>query len=113
MEQKITINVNSTYKYLQFWNGIFNLTVTELKVLSALVDTAVILGEVSICSAKVKKEAAKVIGQADFNTLNNYVKKMKDKGAIKKDGKNYKLNRLLDLSTKKVEVNINWKDERR
>ena len=113
MEQKITINVNSTYKYLQFWNGIFNLTVTELKVLSALVDTAVILEEASICSAKVKKEAAKVIGQADFNTLNNYVKKMKDKGAIKKDGKNKKLNRLLDLSTKKVEVNINWKDEQR
>ena len=29
MEQKITINVNSTLKYLQFWNGVFNLTVQK------------------------------------------------------------------------------------
>ena len=106
MNQKITINVNSTYKYLQFWNGIFNLTTTELKVLAALVDTSNILEDPSICSAKVKKEAAKVIGQSDFNTLNNYVKKMKDKGAIIKDGKNYRLNRLLNLDADMVEVNF-------
>ena len=31
---------------------------------------------------------------------------MKDKKAIRKDGKNYILNRLLNLDTKKVEVNI-------
>ena len=82
MEQKITISVNSTYKYLQLWNGIFNLTSTELKVL----------------------------GLSDFNTLNNYVKKMKDKKAIRKENKNYILNRLLDLETVKVEVNINWNE---
>ncbi len=38
MEQKITINVNSTLKYLQFWNGVFNLTTTEVRVLATLVD---------------------------------------------------------------------------
>tara|TARA_R100000231_G_scaffold118074_1_gene88195 strand:- start:186 stop:533 length:348 start_codon:yes stop_codon:yes gene_type:complete len=112
MEQKITIKVNSTLKYLQFWNGVFNLTSTEVKVLAALVDAAAILEDPSICSAKVKKAAAKVLGLADFNTLNNYVKKMKDKRAIRKDGKNYILSRLLNLDTKKVEVNINW-DERK
>ena len=111
MEQKITINVNSTLKYLQFWNGVFNLTSTELRVLSALVDTAKVLEDPNVCSAKVKKEAAKVLGLSDFNTLNNYVKKMKDKKAIRKENKNYMLNRLLDLETVKVEVNINWKDE--
>jgi|TARA_R100001463_G_scaffold30723_5_gene69879 hypothetical protein len=110
MEQKITINVNSTLKYLQFWNGVFNLTSTELRVLSALVDTAKVLEDPSICSAKVKKEAAKVLGLSDFNTLNNYVKKMKDKKAIRKENKNYILNRLLDLETVKVEVNINWNE---
>jgi len=110
MEQKITINVNSTLKYLQFWNGVFNLTSTELRVLSALVDTASVLEDSNICSAKVKKASAKVLGLSDFNTLNNYVKKMKDKKAIHKDGKNYILNRLLDLNTKKVEVNINWNE---
>tara|TARA_E500000318_G_scaffold107792_1_gene117577 strand:+ start:609 stop:944 length:336 start_codon:yes stop_codon:yes gene_type:complete len=111
MNQKITINVSSTYKYLQFWNGVFNLTSTELKVLATLVDTATILEDPSICSAKVKKEAAKALGNSDFNTLNNYVKKMKDKKAIRKDGKFYVLNRLLDVSTKKVEVNFNWTNE--
>ena len=108
MEQKITINVNSTYKYLQLLNGIFNLTSTELKVLAALVDAAAILEDINICSAKSKKAAARTVGQEDFNTLNNYVKKIKDKGAIKKSGKDYVLNRLLDQSTKKVEVNIKW-----
>lgn len=112
MEQKITINVNSTLKYLQFWNGVFNLTTTEVKVLSALVDAASVLEDPNICSAKVKKAAAKVLRLSDFNTLNNYVKKMKDKKAIRKDGKNYTLNRLLNLDTKKVEVNINWNNER-
>ena len=110
MEQKITINVNSTLKYLQFWNGVFNLTTTEVRVLATLVDSANILEDPNICSAKVKKAAANTLGLVDFNTLNNYVKKMKDKRAIRKEGKNYILNRLLDLSTKKVEVNINWNE---
>ena len=110
MEQKITINVNSTLKYLQFWNGVFNLTTTEVRVLATLVDSANILEDPNICSAKVKKAAAKSLGLVDFNILNNYIKKMKDKRAIRKEGKNYILNRLLDLSTKKVEVNINWNE---
>ena len=110
MEQKITINVNSTYKYLQLWNGIFNLTSTELKVLAALVDAANVLEDTNICSVKSKKAAARIVGQEDFNTLNNYIKKIKDKGAIKKSKKDYVLNRLLDQSTIKVEVNINWNE---
>ena len=59
MEQKITINVNSTLKYLQFWNGVFNLTTTEVRVLATLVDSANILEDPNICSAKVKKAAAR------------------------------------------------------
>ena len=48
----------------------------------------------------------------DYNTLNNYVKKFKDKKAIRKDGRNYLLSKLLDLGTKSVKININWTDER-
>ena len=108
MEKSITINVSSTYKFLQVWNGIFNLTSMELKVLAALVDSADTLDEASICSVKCKKSAATMVGQKDFNTLNNYVKKIKDKKAIRKDGKNYILNQLLDLKTKSIKININW-----
>lgn len=108
MEKKITINVNSTYKFLQVWNGIFNLTNMELKVLSSLVDCAAVLGDDNICSPDSKKAAAKVLGIKDYNTLNNYVKKFKDKKALRKEGKNYLLSKLLDLDTKSVKININW-----
>ena len=38
MKRKITVNINSTYKYLQLWNGIFNLTNKELEILSIFID---------------------------------------------------------------------------
>ena len=82
MNQKITIKVNSTYKYLQIWNGVFNLTGMELRVLAALVDCNDITKENNLCSSKNKQAAARVLGISDFNTLNNYVKKFKGKGAI-------------------------------
>ena len=31
MKRTITVNINTTYKYLQLWNGIFNLTDKELE----------------------------------------------------------------------------------
>ena len=37
-KKKITVNINSTYKYLQLWNGIFKLTEKELTILSAFID---------------------------------------------------------------------------
>ena len=87
MNQKITIKVNSTFKYLQLWNGIFNLTDMELKVLSNLVDCSQATNSKNICASENKKAAAGSLGIKDFNTLNNYVKKFKDKGAIRKEGK--------------------------
>lgn len=108
MKQKITISVNSTFKYLQLWNGIFNLTDMELKVLSILVDSQTVSEEDNLCSPKLKKVTANALGIKDPHTLNNYVKKFKDKKAIYKDGKNYKLNTLLNINTESVEININW-----
>jgi len=107
MEKKITINVNSTYKFLQVWNGIFNLTSMELKVLSSLVDCAAGLGDINICSPDSKKAAAKVLGIKDYNTLNNYVKRFKDKGVLNKNNNIYSLNPFLDPDTSFVEVIIN------
>tara|TARA_R110002167_G_scaffold235679_1_gene440902 strand:+ start:431 stop:775 length:345 start_codon:yes stop_codon:yes gene_type:complete len=110
MNQKITIKVNSTYKYLQIWNGVFNLTGMELRVLAALVDCNDITKENNLCSSKNKQAAARVLGISDFNTLNNYVKKFKGKGAIRKDGKNYVLNQLLNTDTNSVQINIQWEN---
>ena len=98
MNQKITIKVNSTFKYLQLWNGVFNLTDMELRVLAALVDCNQITEDKNLCTSKNKKAAASSLGIKDFNSLNIYVKKFMDKGAIRNDGKKYVLNQLLMFS---------------
>ena len=85
MTRKITVNIDSTYKYLQLWNGIFNLTNTELKVLSTFIDIEEITEDKNLCSIQNKKEVARNLGIKDPNTLNNYIKKFKDKRVITKD----------------------------
>ena len=33
--KKISVNIDTTYKYLQIWNGIFDMTNKELEILSS------------------------------------------------------------------------------
>jgi len=105
--KKITVNINSTYKYIQLWNGIFKLTDKELTILSIFIDVNIINNEVNLCSVKNKKEVSKLLGLKDYNTLNNYVKSFKDKGVVKKNKNTYKLNPFLHPDTDNVEININ------
>jgi hypothetical protein len=42
----------------------------------------------------------------DPNTLNNYIKKFKDKGVVRVKDNNYTLNNLLDPNTDTVEINL-------
>jgi hypothetical protein len=88
----IKIKAQTTFKYLSFFNGLFKLTENELKVLAALIDNTT---EVNLCSAANKKKIAELLEIKDHNTLNNYVKRLKDKKAILKDKANYKLNPML------------------
>ena len=106
-KKKITVNINSTYKYLQLWNGIFKLTDKELTILSSFIDVNNITEEVNICSVRNKKEVARMVGIKDYNTLNNYVKSFKDKGAMLKKDNIYKLNPFLYPDGDVVEVSIN------
>ena len=106
MTRKITVNIDSTYKYLQLWNGIFNLTNTELKVLSTFIDIEEITEDKNLCSIQNKKEVARNLGIKDPNTLNNYIKKFKDKRVITKDNGTYELNKLLNPDTNNIEINI-------
>ena len=46
------------------------------------------------------------MGIKDYNTLNNYVKKFKDKGAIILSNNTYKLNPFLNPDTDSVEITI-------
>ena len=51
-----------------------------------------------------------MVGISDHNTLNNYVKRFKDKGAMLKKMNIYTLNPFLNPDTGKVEVTIERKD---
>ena len=106
-KRKITVNINTTYKYVQLWNGIFDLTNKELSILSSFIDVNNITEEVNICSVKNKKQVANMVGIKDYNTLNNYIKRFKDKGAMLKNMNTYKLNPFLNPDTESVEVTIN------
>ena len=107
IKRKITVNIDSTLKYLQLWNGIFNLTDKGLQILSAFIDVQIITNEENLCSVRNKKEVARIVGIKDHNTLNNYIKIFKDKGDMKKEVNNYILNPFLDPNTESVEININ------
>ena len=106
-KRRITVNIDSTLKYLQLWNGIFHLTDKGLQILSTFIDVQSITEEVNLCSVRNKKEVARIVGIKDHNTLNNYIKRFKDKGAMKKEVNNYILNPFLDPNTESVEININ------
>tara|TARA_R100000808_G_scaffold7806_1_gene22516 strand:+ start:839 stop:1165 length:327 start_codon:yes stop_codon:yes gene_type:complete len=106
MKRKITVKIDSTIKYIQLWNGIFNLTDKEVQILSAFIDIQNITEEVNFCSVKNKKEVSRIVGIKDYNTLNNYIKRFKDKGAIRKKDNNYKLNPFLNPETDSVEIII-------
>ena len=106
-KKKITVNIDSTYKYLQLWNGIFNLTEKELQILSLFIDVNDVTEEVNICCVRNKKEVARMVGIKDHNTLNNYIKRFKDKGAMLKKMNIYQINPFLSPETDSVEVTIN------
>ena len=98
--RKINIKTNNTLKFLQVFNGILELTDTELRVLANLIDLS---ETVNLCSPANKKKVAELMEIKDHNTLNNYVKRLKDKGAIVQTKNGYELSPLL----KKEQVQIN------
>jgi len=106
IKRKITVKIDSTLKYLQLWNGIFNLTDKEIQILAAFIDIQGITNEDNLCSVRNKKEVSRIVGIKDYNTLNNYIKKFKDKGTILKKDSVYKLNPFLNPETNVVEINI-------
>ena len=92
MSRKIQINADTTFKYLQIFNGILELTDKELLILSKFIDLS---ETTNLCSAETKKKVASEVGISDPNTLNNYVKRLKDKGAITKNKNGYIVSQLL------------------
>ena len=107
-KKRITVKIDTTYKYVRLWNGLFNLTPKELRILSEFIDAnkEATLEMSNVCHVAIKKLVAKKLNIVDYNTLNNYVKRFKKKGVIIKKGKDYSFNKLLDPATASVEIFI-------
>ena len=103
---KIKINADTTIKQISIWNGIFDLTKKELEVLSNLIDAEELLQTDNIADIENKKIAAVNMGISDYNTLNNYIKRLKDKKVLVLKNNNYNLHPLLNLNTTHVEILI-------
>lgn len=100
----LQINVDSTLKYLQVFNGILELTNKELEILALLVD----LGEgEDLCSMHNKTVVAKELNISDPNSLNSYVKRLKDKNAIVNTPTGYKLHKTLQKYPESI-IKINY-----
>jgi len=113
-KKRITVKIDTTYKYIRLWNGLFNLTKKELEILATFVDANRDIGDKfeNACHVEIKKVVAKKLNITDYNTLNNYVKRFKKKGVILKKGKGYSLNKLLDPETSSVEILIKYGNNR-
>ena len=70
-----------------------------MTVLSNFIDLST---TVNLCSAENKKLVANAMGVKDPNTLNIYVKKLKDKGAIKKSKNGYSVSKILERNEKVI-----------
>jgi len=103
MTRKIKIKPTTTYQFLQVFNGILELTDKELEVLALFIDHS---STVNLCSAENKKVVAEKLDINNPNTLNIYVKRLKDKGAILKTGDGYEVAKLLERN-QQVIIEIN------
>lgn len=87
-QKRIGIKIRSTAHYIKLFNGVFNLTDTEIKILGAFIDEYKKIEEagldLNMFSTALKKKVAKRLGRDDFNTLNNYIKNLHDKGVLTK-----------------------------
>jgi len=97
--RKINIDTDSTLKFIQVFNGILELTDTEMQVLSSLIDNR---ETVNLCSPANKRKVAETLNIKDHNTLNNYVKRLKDKGAIVMTKNGYELSKLLNKEAAQI-----------
>lgn len=91
---EIKINTSNVLQYLQVFNGIFNLTDKELEILTLFVEVNT---SDNLYSIENKKIVAEKLNIEDPNTLNNYVKRLKDKGAIVLTDNKYKLTKVLTI----------------
>jgi len=96
MNQKvIKFKIGNPEHYLRLFNGIYNLTLSERKVLAEFILIHLTLKKMGIqkntFATDMKKRVARRLGKKNFNSLNTYLKAISDKGAIKRVDGGYEI----------------------
>ena len=105
----IKVTVKSTKQYLRILNGMFVLTDKELDVLAAFIDKQKVLAPtgISIFSTEAKKLIAAELDMEHFNSLNVYIKRLKDKRALIYND-TYKINPILLIEDEEEGIFFKW-----
>lgn len=98
--RRVNAPVSSIKQYLKLFNGIFELTDAELDVLTEFVRAEIKISNsedlnINAFSTDVKKSVADRLGKDNFNTLNTYIKRLKDKNAIQPTQQGYDIHPIL------------------
>jgi len=97
---RVNVKLLTTHSYLKFWNGMFQMTSKELRILEVLLDSP---GK--LCSKENRLASSGKLGVTAAVT-NTYIKRIKDKKALEKNDKGeYSLSKLLQKH-RSVEVRI-------
>lgn len=85
MKKRFKINPKSTMQYLEVFNGMLKLTNKEMQVLASFLDKHYQLKEHKIdpFSTEIRKQIAEELKMENADSINNYVKALKDKQAIR------------------------------
>ena len=109
--KQITVPINSLRDYIELFNGIFELTKSEINVLTEFLRIKLSLDksgkDVNAFSTEMKKRVAKKLNRDNFNSLNTYIKRLKDKGAIKPTNEGYSIHRILiPTNDNKIQITL-------
>tara|TARA_R100001244_G_scaffold110568_1_gene81728 strand:- start:325 stop:576 length:252 start_codon:yes stop_codon:yes gene_type:complete len=83
------------------------MTPKELSVLTLFLECAE--DYKNLCTLENKKCVALALGLKDKNTLNNYIKKLKDKNVFIFSRNCYTLNKFLNPKNGDVQISISWR----
>jgi predicted transcriptional regulator len=98
----ITLRNPSTLQYIKFFNGIFGMSDKELEYLAAMID-----GDGDFGSSNNRAHVAASMSVSK-TVVNTYVKRIKDRGAIKDEKGKYSLHKLLERNSQ-VDVVVSRK----
>lgn len=116
MAKKYSVKINRTEDYIDIFNGIFKLSKTEKEILAEFIDVYLSLRTSSLninpFSTDMKKRVAKRLDRDNFNTLNNYIKKLCEKKAISPTTDGYEINAMLiPQNEDRIEFHLDYEQD--